>query len=422
MEGDVLVNLPKMNPEATGPTPTSPRSFWNTVLTATPVFLTVLATILAGLSSRELTLSQYYRSLAAQNQSKAGDQWSLFQAKRSRRTNHENTVDLLQLRAAGSRVDAAALEAHANSLRQRVRKAEIDASRLPELIGKVKGDLGGSVVSLQQAAMQLQQTIRELTQRAETARNRMQEVLAHKGVDAVWAALNSDARPWAPISQPEAAWIQQARQVIQARQPEEENASLFRGIPEEELRKALATAEANIQAVEQVYEPVSETLGQITQVVEEQIHLARRFQRAVHDVEAGAFDLQENVHENLTDVRASIGALTRSARLVKSAVDTLQADFKTSWHVYHARRYKEEADYNRQAAEMYEIQVRRNSSFSERHRDRSKNFFYGMLAAQAGVTIATFSLAVKHKSVLWGLASLAGIGAILFGVYVQLYT
>ena len=59
---------------------------------------------------------------------------------------------------------------------------------------------------------------------------------------------------------------------------------------------------------------------------------------------------------------------------------------------------------------------------AERHRDRSKNFFYGMLAAQAGVTIATFSLAVKHKSILWGLASLAGVGAILFALYVHLWT
>ena len=44
-----------------------------------------------------------------------------------------------------------------------------------------------------------------------------------------------------------------------------------------------------------------------------------------------------------------------------------------------------------------------------------------MLAAQAGVTIATLSLAVKHKSLLWGLASLAGVGAIAFSIYVHLY-
>jgi len=44
-----------------------------------------------------------------------------------------------------------------------------------------------------------------------------------------------------------------------------------------------------------------------------------------------------------------------------------------------------------------------------------------MLAAQAGVTIASFSLAVKFKSLLWSLASLAGLSAILFALYVYLY-
>ena len=107
--------------------------------------------------------------------------------------------------------------------------------------------------------------------------------------------------------------------------------------------------------------------------------------------------------------------------MLKSAADDLNTDFRAAWHAYHARRYKDETDYNRQAAEMYEIQVHQSSALSERYRDRSKNFFYGMLAAQAGVTIATFSLAVKHKSILWGLASLAGLGAIVFGLYVHLY-
>jgi len=43
-----------------------------------------------------------------------------------------------------------------------------------------------------------------------------------------------------------------------------------------------------------------------------------------------------------------------------------------------------------------------------------------MLAAQAGVTIATFSLAVRYRSVLWGLAALAGLGALGIGAFVLL--
>src|SRR5205085_11296801 len=76
--------------------PASPKRFWATVLTATPIVLTVLSTAFAGLSSSEMTRSMYYRSLAAQHQSKAGDQWAFFQAKRTRGTSLEATADLLQ--------------------------------------------------------------------------------------------------------------------------------------------------------------------------------------------------------------------------------------------------------------------------------------------------------------------------------------
>src|SRR6266571_3237209 len=75
--------------------PTAKKSWWEAVLTATPVVLTVVATILAGLSTSEMTLAQYHRSLASQNQSKASDQWGFFQAKRSRATSERATADVL---------------------------------------------------------------------------------------------------------------------------------------------------------------------------------------------------------------------------------------------------------------------------------------------------------------------------------------
>src|SRR3954469_18852371 len=73
-----------------------PPGIWGLILTSTPVVLTVLATTFAGLSSSEMTRSMYFRSLAAQHQSKAGDQWAFFQAKRIRGTTLESTVELLQ--------------------------------------------------------------------------------------------------------------------------------------------------------------------------------------------------------------------------------------------------------------------------------------------------------------------------------------
>src|SRR2546421_10440001 len=62
----------------------APKTVWDKVITATPVVMTVLATILAGLSSSEMSQAQYFRSLAAQHQSKASDQWGYFQAKKQR--------------------------------------------------------------------------------------------------------------------------------------------------------------------------------------------------------------------------------------------------------------------------------------------------------------------------------------------------
>jgi hypothetical protein len=73
-----------------------PPSKFGKLLAATPVVMTVVATLLAGLATREMTVAQYDRSLAAQQQSKAGDQWNFFQAKRLRSQLQRNTLDIVQ--------------------------------------------------------------------------------------------------------------------------------------------------------------------------------------------------------------------------------------------------------------------------------------------------------------------------------------
>ncbi|HEV2211331.1 MAG TPA: DUF4337 family protein [Verrucomicrobiae bacterium] len=73
-----------------------PPTMFGRILSATPVVMAVVATMLAGLASSEMTRAQYDRSLAAQQQSKAGDQWSFFQAKRMRGAFQLNTAELLQ--------------------------------------------------------------------------------------------------------------------------------------------------------------------------------------------------------------------------------------------------------------------------------------------------------------------------------------
>jgi Domain of unknown function (DUF4337) len=96
--------------------PPAKKSGWEAVLTATPVVLTVVATILAGLSTSEMTLAQYHRSLAAQNQSKASDQWGFFQAKRLRGTAMENAFDLLPPKARPERTEVSDFEAVSRQL------------------------------------------------------------------------------------------------------------------------------------------------------------------------------------------------------------------------------------------------------------------------------------------------------------------
>src|SRR5271154_7094665 len=72
-----------------------PPNKWGKILASTPIVMAVIATMLAGLASSEMTKAQYDRSLAAQLQSKAGDQWSYFQAKKLRGAVAHNTLDLL---------------------------------------------------------------------------------------------------------------------------------------------------------------------------------------------------------------------------------------------------------------------------------------------------------------------------------------
>jgi hypothetical protein len=72
-----------------------PQNKFGKILGATPVVMAVVATMLAGLASSEMTRAQYDRSFAAQLQSKAGDQWSYYQAKKLRSAVARNTLDLL---------------------------------------------------------------------------------------------------------------------------------------------------------------------------------------------------------------------------------------------------------------------------------------------------------------------------------------
>src|SRR5262245_41319756 len=107
-----------------------PSSLLERLIAATPVVLSIIATILAGLSSRELVLAQYYRSFATQSQSKAGDQWGFFQAKRIRETTLRATLDLLEAVTPPEKVTPQRLREESERLVRNLEQAERQLERL----------------------------------------------------------------------------------------------------------------------------------------------------------------------------------------------------------------------------------------------------------------------------------------------------
>ncbi len=105
----------------------------------------------------------------------------------------------------------------------------------------------------------------------------------------------------------------------------------------------------------------------------------------------GALDLHREAGDS-----TELAALERRAEAAEAEANRRAADFSAARLGYNARRYNHEARYNQTAAWLYEIQVNTSGLTSERHRRRSGLFFHGMLAAQAGVTIATLSLALRQ--------------------------
>src|SRR5512137_920977 len=93
-----------------------PHTTWGKILSATPVVMAVVATLLAGLASSEMTRAQYDRALAAQQQSKAGDQWSFFQAKKLRGALQHNTLDMVASTTEIRPLDLALIKASAAQL------------------------------------------------------------------------------------------------------------------------------------------------------------------------------------------------------------------------------------------------------------------------------------------------------------------
>jgi hypothetical protein len=336
-----------------------PKSLRESIYDMTPIVLTVIATVLAGLSSSEMTRAQYYRAYAAQMQSKASDQWAYYQAKRMRAVEADNMLDLLRATTRTSKFDPARL---------------IQASQT--LLHAISPDQP-RVVAFE----------------ADSADQDFQKFV---GSPTLLAALNGslpDVRD-NPIGDDK---IVHAMNAVANQQPEANMAPLLRQINPDDLTAALLTADNNLSVFGFALDPLAKTIEALRQTLAVDADLCQDLIRAAP---------------------APNTALQAADQQLAAA----QADLTASRLRFSAARYDREAHYNSVSAELYEVQVHQNGVLSDRNRRRSANFFYGMLAAQAGVVVSTMSIAVHRRSIFWTLAAAAGTVAIAFSGYIYLFT
>lgn len=112
--------------------------------------------------------------------------------------------------------------------------------------------------------------------------------------------------------------------------------------------------------------------------------------------------------------------LKRATAIVAGAPREVATASRAALYELENRRYLIEAGGNQAIGLLYEARVKVSSAESDRHQRKSRDFFYAMLAAQIGATVAALALARQRKSVLWAVAGGAGLAALAIAAYVHL--
>jgi hypothetical protein len=245
-------------------------------------------------------------------------------------------------------------------------------------------------LGLREALKQAKQNLSKVSTLPNSAKN-LVAVLDSDDAKTALKYLGSSDLPPVVAKPVETEQLGELLKAVRSRVPESKTADLVGKLPIETLESAIVTAEANADAFDQACDPV--------------VNSIRKLERAVGDVDRQIGGLADPPAE----IKSLAGAVHGAALSLRFAAQ----DFTS-------RRYDREAKYNQQIGELYEVQVRTAGYESERHRIRSKNFFYAMLCAQAGVTIASLALAKSRQSAFWFIAGLAGVVAVAFGAYVYL--
>lgn len=433
-------------PAAT-PAPEEAQSSFELIVTSTPVLLTVIATFMIRRSTGEMTNAQYFRAVASQNQSKVGDQWGFFQAKRIRGQIMEGNADLL---AAQSRrmfhrdtlIDAAKeLADELQSARDLVgdRTADKDASVLSKDHVVALTKLGAALKALHDDAEKLAATTKTALYPPAAGWKGARHMLEADNVPDALAALQnkksaakSKSAKKADVSdagKPEtsteqAALLKEVIADIKKRKHESEIGPKAVKLDDETLNQAIKDADAKAEEVydrgkriENVLEELDALLAKQTAIVHAYEQIASGLKPLLKKTTAKAKDAQPGTSGSIEEMHKE---LVRLADMFRANNARLQGDYKAARHAFGARRYEDDARSNQDAAFLYEAQVMLNSARSDKHLFRSKMYMLAMLLAQAGVTIATLAIGVQRKSIPWLLAAFAGLLAIAFGVYVYL--
>lgn len=200
-----------------------PQTRFGKILSATPVVMAVVATMLAGLASSEMTRAQYDRSLGAQQQSKAGDQWSFFQAKRLRGAIQRNTADLLQTVTPVHAFDPDAIR------------------KLADAAPEQSTDAAGA--------------------------GQLKKVVASPGGQQALALLQSGEAPKAPAGAAMDPKIKAAIEGVETSTPDSELASVINQVDSKSLIEALHAARDQAQEFDASTKPINQAVDQLESIL-----------------------------------------------------------------------------------------------------------------------------------------------------------
>jgi hypothetical protein len=373
------------------------RSLFETVVLSTPVMLTVIATFILGRSSSEMTQAQYQRSVAGQNQSKVGDQWAFFQAKRIRGDVHEQAADMLLALKADPFTPHTLVDAAEDMLRE-MRTVQLPAD----------SEAGKQLRALEKKAETSLEQIKIAVNPPKTGWKGKAITLTPENVKTAFDALLAypSAKPEKPdisgIDKDQLAKLDAVLDDIRKGKPEKDLAQKTLEIEPATVDAAMERAKANAAAIQQRGKSIDIVLEEFDAMVENQAALAREFRRvAMQAVTAKKLVVDQAPFDRMRDLTAK-----------------LRGDYKAARHNFTAQRYEDDARTNQDAAYLYEVYVLQSSARSDNHLKRSLGFMIAMLVAQVGVTVGSLAMMLKYRFPVWAIAALSGFMAIALGAYV----